>query len=97
MRTGHALLLGALYRYQGGISSAKHLSACVGVLFTLSQDGSSPEVQVRQTSIFSLIEFLFISVFFCKMSWTGSLYSEVPFCILRSKIFTSSHFTYCQV
>lgn len=63
MRTGHALLLGALYRYQGGISSAKHLSACVGVLFTLSQDGSSPEVQVRQTSIFSLIEFLFISVF----------------------------------
>ncbi|XP_017331866.1 HEAT repeat-containing protein 5A isoform X5 [Ictalurus punctatus] len=46
LRTGHALLLGALYRYQGGISSAKHLSACVGVLFTLSQDGSSPEVQM---------------------------------------------------
>ncbi|XP_047677260.1 HEAT repeat-containing protein 5A isoform X1 [Tachysurus fulvidraco] len=45
LRTGHALLLGALYRYQGAISSAKHLSACVGVLFTLSQDSSSPEVQ----------------------------------------------------
>ncbi|XP_058254714.1 HEAT repeat-containing protein 5A isoform X3 [Hemibagrus wyckioides] len=45
LRTGHALLLGALYRYQGAISSPKHLSACVGVLFTLSQDSSSPEVQ----------------------------------------------------
>ncbi|MCI4382874.1 hypothetical protein PGIGA_G00019750 [Pangasianodon gigas] len=46
LRTGHALSLGALYRYQGGISSAKHLSAYVGVLFTLSQDSSSPEVQM---------------------------------------------------
>ncbi|MCJ8737086.1 hypothetical protein PDJAM_G00019790 [Pangasius djambal] len=46
LRTGHALSLGALYRYQGGISSAKHLSAYVGVLFTLSQDSSLPEVQM---------------------------------------------------
>ncbi|KAM6973609.1 HEAT repeat-containing protein 5A [Aplochiton taeniatus] len=44
-RTGHALALGALYRYAGGISSAAHLSACVGILFTLSQDSTSPEVQ----------------------------------------------------
>uniref|UniRef100_A0A8C7DR91 HEAT repeat-containing protein 5A n=1 Tax=Oncorhynchus kisutch TaxID=8019 RepID=A0A8C7DR91_ONCKI len=44
-RTGHALALGSLYRYVGGISSPQHLSACVGILFTLSQDSTSPEVQ----------------------------------------------------
>lgn len=46
-RTGHALALGSLYRYVGGISSPQHLSACVGILFTLSQDSTSPEVQVQ--------------------------------------------------
>ncbi|XP_072545928.1 HEAT repeat-containing protein 5A isoform X2 [Salminus brasiliensis] len=45
-RTGHSLALGALYRYLGGISSPQHLTACVGVLFTLSQDNTSPEVQM---------------------------------------------------
>lgn len=45
LRNGHALLLGALCRYQGGIHSAKHLSASVELLFTLSQDSSSPELQ----------------------------------------------------
>uniref|UniRef100_A0A3Q3XDT8 HEAT repeat-containing protein 5A n=1 Tax=Mola mola TaxID=94237 RepID=A0A3Q3XDT8_MOLML len=44
-RSGYALALGALQRYTGGISSPQHLSTCVGVLFTLSQDSTSPEVQ----------------------------------------------------
>ena len=47
-RTGHALALGTVYRYAGGISSPQHLSACVGILFTLSQDSTSPEVQVQR-------------------------------------------------
>lgn len=46
-RTGHALALGAVYRYLSGISSPQYISACVGVLFTLSQDSTSPEVQVH--------------------------------------------------
>nr|XP_046223187.1 HEAT repeat-containing protein 5A-like [Oncorhynchus gorbuscha] len=46
-RTGHALVLGALYRYVEAISSPQHLSACVGILFTLSQDSISQEVQVQ--------------------------------------------------
>lgn len=46
-RSGYALALGALQRYTGGISSAQHLSTCLGVLFTLSQDNTSPEVQVH--------------------------------------------------
>lgn len=45
-RTGHSLALGSLYKYTGGISSTHHLTACVGILSTLSQDKSSPEVQV---------------------------------------------------
>lgn len=46
-RSGYALTLGALQRYTGGISSTQHLNNCVGVLFTLSQDSTSPEVQVN--------------------------------------------------
>ncbi|KAI4902189.1 hypothetical protein NFI96_029558 [Prochilodus magdalenae] len=53
-RTGHSLALGALYRYLGGISSPQHLSACVGVLFTLSQDNTSPEVQVGHRNPFGV-------------------------------------------
>lgn len=45
-RTGHALALCSVYRYLGGINSSQYLSACVGVLFTLSQDSTSPEVQM---------------------------------------------------
>lgn len=45
-RSGYALALGALYRYTGGMGSPQHLSTCLGVLFTLSQDSTSPEVQV---------------------------------------------------
>ncbi|XP_015463527.3 HEAT repeat-containing protein 5A isoform X2 [Astyanax mexicanus] len=54
-RTGHSLVLGALYRYLGGISSPQHLSACVGVLFTLSQDNTSPEVQMWSLHSLSLV------------------------------------------
>ncbi|XP_035264132.1 HEAT repeat-containing protein 5A isoform X8 [Anguilla anguilla] len=54
-RTGHALALGALYRYLGGISSPQHLGACVGVLFTLSQDSTSPEVQMWALHALSLV------------------------------------------
>ncbi|XP_062863467.1 HEAT repeat-containing protein 5A [Trichomycterus rosablanca] len=54
-RTGHALLLGTLYRYLGGISSPQHLGACVGILFTLSQDSTSPEVQMCALHALSMV------------------------------------------
>ncbi|XP_038585677.1 HEAT repeat-containing protein 5A isoform X2 [Micropterus salmoides] len=54
-RSGYALALGALYRYTGGISSAQHLSTCLGVLFTLSQDSTSPEVQTWSLHSLSLV------------------------------------------
>uniref|UniRef100_A0A3B4BPG2 HEAT repeat-containing protein 5A n=1 Tax=Pygocentrus nattereri TaxID=42514 RepID=A0A3B4BPG2_PYGNA len=54
-RTGHSLALGCLYRYMGGISSPQHLSACVGVLFTLSQDNTSPEVQMWSLHSLSMV------------------------------------------
>ncbi|XP_066529311.1 HEAT repeat-containing protein 5A isoform X2 [Hoplias malabaricus] len=54
-RTGHSLALGVLYRYLGGISSPQHLSACVGVLFTLSQDNTSPEVQMWSLHSLSMV------------------------------------------
>ncbi|KAK5857880.1 hypothetical protein PBY51_011093 [Eleginops maclovinus] len=54
-RSGYALALGALHRYTGGISSAQHLSTCLGVLFTLSQDSTSPEVQTWSLHSMSLV------------------------------------------
>ncbi|XP_052041834.1 HEAT repeat-containing protein 5A isoform X3 [Apodemus sylvaticus] len=43
-RTGHSLALGSLHRYLGGIGP-QHLSSCIGVLHTLCQDSTSPDVQ----------------------------------------------------
>ncbi|OXB66058.1 hypothetical protein ASZ78_001545 [Callipepla squamata] len=54
-RTGHSLALGCLYRYLGGISSTQHLNACVGILYTLSQDSTSPDVQVNLCSSYLLL------------------------------------------
>uniref|UniRef100_A0A3P9B6Q2 HEAT repeat-containing protein 5A n=1 Tax=Maylandia zebra TaxID=106582 RepID=A0A3P9B6Q2_9CICH len=54
-RSGYALALGVLYRYTGGISSPQHLSTCLGVLFTLSQDSTSPEVQTWSLYSLSLV------------------------------------------
>ncbi|NXX85392.1 HTR5A protein, partial [Urocolius indicus] len=54
-RTGHSLALGCLYRYLGGIGSTQHLSACVGILYTLSQDSTSPDVQAWALHSLSLI------------------------------------------
>ncbi|XP_067390454.1 HEAT repeat-containing protein 5A [Emydura macquarii macquarii] len=54
-RTGHSLALGSLYRYLGGISSTQHLNACVGILYTLSQDNTSPDVQTWALHSLSLI------------------------------------------
>ncbi|XP_066550138.1 HEAT repeat-containing protein 5A isoform X2 [Amia ocellicauda] len=54
-RTGHSLALGSLYRYLGGISSGQHLNACVGILYTLSQDSTSPEVQMWALHSLSLV------------------------------------------
>ncbi|KAL3969204.1 growth factor receptor-bound protein 10 [Sarotherodon galilaeus] len=54
-RSSYALALGALYRYTGGISSPQHLSTCLGVLFTLSQDSTSPEVQTWSLHSLSLV------------------------------------------
>uniref|UniRef100_A0A3Q1B3Z7 HEAT repeat-containing protein 5A n=1 Tax=Amphiprion ocellaris TaxID=80972 RepID=A0A3Q1B3Z7_AMPOC len=54
-RSGYALALGALQRYTGGISSPQHLSTCLRVLFTLSQDSTSPEVQTWSLHSLSLV------------------------------------------
>ncbi|XP_058847609.1 HEAT repeat-containing protein 5A-like isoform X1 [Acipenser ruthenus] len=54
-RTGHSLALGSLYRYLGGIGSSQHLSACVGILSALSQDNTSPEVQMWALHSLSLV------------------------------------------
>nr|XP_006116426.1 HEAT repeat-containing protein 5A isoform X2 [Pelodiscus sinensis] len=54
-RTGHSLALGSLYRYLGGIGSTQHLNACVGILYTLSQDHTSPDVQTWALHSLSLI------------------------------------------
>ncbi|XP_029140007.1 HEAT repeat-containing protein 5A, partial [Protobothrops mucrosquamatus] len=54
-RTGHSLALGSLYKYTGGISSTHHLTACVGILSTLSQDNTSPEVQTWALHSLSMI------------------------------------------
>uniref|UniRef100_A0A452QZ52 HEAT repeat containing 5A n=1 Tax=Ursus americanus TaxID=9643 RepID=A0A452QZ52_URSAM len=54
-RTGYSLALGSLHRYLGGISSSQHLNACVGILYTLSQDSTSPDVQTWALHSLSLI------------------------------------------
>ncbi|KAF4788409.1 hypothetical protein TURU_161140 [Turdus rufiventris] len=54
-RTGHSLALGCLYRYLGGIGSTQHLNACVGILYTLSQDSTSPDVQMNLCSSYLLL------------------------------------------
>ncbi|XP_076983119.1 HEAT repeat-containing protein 5A isoform X3 [Tamandua tetradactyla] len=54
-RTGHSLALGSLHRYLGGINSSQHLNSCVGILYTLSQDNTSPDVQTWALHSLSLI------------------------------------------
>ncbi|KAK7879212.1 hypothetical protein WMY93_034003, partial [Mugilogobius chulae] len=54
-RSGLSLALGALYRHQGPISSSQHLSSCVSVLFTLSQDTTCPQVQTWALHSLSLL------------------------------------------
>ncbi|XP_038637209.1 HEAT repeat-containing protein 5A isoform X2 [Scyliorhinus canicula] len=54
-RTGHSMALGSLYRYLGGIVSSQHLTACVSILYTLSQDSTSPEVQTWALHSLSLL------------------------------------------
>ena len=47
-KTGHSLVLGCLHRYVGGMGSGQHLQLSVSVLHQLTQDTSSPSVQVRR-------------------------------------------------
>ncbi|XP_011850163.1 PREDICTED: HEAT repeat-containing protein 5A [Mandrillus leucophaeus] len=54
-RTGHSLALGSLHRYLGGISSSQHLNSCIGILYTLAQDNTSPDVQTWALHSLSLI------------------------------------------
>ncbi|XP_043844188.1 HEAT repeat-containing protein 5A [Dromiciops gliroides] len=54
-RTGHSLALGCLHRYLGGVGSSQHLNACIGILYTLSQDGTSPDVRTWALHSLSLI------------------------------------------
>ncbi|KAL5274805.1 HEATR5B family protein [Megaselia abdita] len=54
-RTGHSLALGCLHRYVGGMGSSQHLNKSVSILLALSQDASSPVVQVWALYALSLI------------------------------------------
>ena len=54
-RTGHSLALGCLHRYVGGIGSGQHLKTSVSILLALAQDGTSPEVQVKNTIMTKLL------------------------------------------
>ena len=45
-RMGHSLVLGCLHRYVGGMGSGQHLQTSVSILRSLTQDTSSPTVQV---------------------------------------------------
>lgn len=45
-RMGHSLVLGCLHRYVGGMGSGQHLQTSVSILHSLTQDTSSPTVQV---------------------------------------------------
>ncbi|XP_059505188.1 HEAT repeat-containing protein 5A isoform X2 [Stegostoma tigrinum] len=54
-RTGHSMALGCLHRYLDGIVSSQHLNACVSILYTLSQDNTSPEVQTWALHSLSLL------------------------------------------
>ncbi|MBZ3869647.1 HEAT repeat-containing protein 5A [Sciurus carolinensis] len=54
-RTGHSLALGSLNRYLGGIGSSQHLNSYIGILYTLSQDSTSPDVQTWALHSLSLI------------------------------------------
>ncbi|XP_074249410.1 HEAT repeat-containing protein 5A isoform X5 [Saimiri boliviensis] len=54
-RTGYSLALASLHRYLGGISSSQHLNSCVGILYTLAQDSTSPDVQTWALHSLSLI------------------------------------------
>lgn len=77
-RTGHALALGTVYRYLSGISSPQYISACVGVLFTLSQDSTSPEVQVHMSPDHMTVYTLFINI--------GSLTRTLMVCFLIKRV-----------
>ena len=46
-RTGHALVLGCLHRYVGGMGSGHHLQSSVSILQTVAKDTTSPLVQVK--------------------------------------------------
>ncbi|KAM5235697.1 HEAT repeat-containing protein 5A [Ctenodactylus gundi] len=54
-RTGHSLALGSLHRYLGGVTSSQHLNSYIGILYTLSQDSTSPDVQTWALHSLSLI------------------------------------------
>ncbi|KAM8782703.1 HEAT repeat-containing protein 5A isoform 3-T3 [Rhynchonycteris naso] len=71
-RTGHSLALGSLHRYLGGISS-QHLNSCVGVLYTLSQDSTSPDVQTWALHALSLIIDSAASLYYMHVEPTLSL------------------------
>lgn len=52
IRTGHALALGCLHRYVGGMGSGHHLTNSVSILTALAKDASSSLVQVGRIYMF---------------------------------------------
>ena len=58
-RTGHSLVLGCLHRYVGGMGSGQHLQMSVSLLHQLSEEVTSPTVQVCVCGS-PLVSFVFI-------------------------------------
>uniref|UniRef100_T1KZX8 HEAT repeat-containing protein 5B n=1 Tax=Tetranychus urticae TaxID=32264 RepID=T1KZX8_TETUR len=54
-RTGHSLALGCLHRYMGSLGSNQHLNTSISILLALSQDSTSPIVQVWSLHALALI------------------------------------------
>lgn len=54
-RTGHSLALGCLHRCVGGMGSSQYLSKSLSILLALSQDATSPVVQLWALYSISLI------------------------------------------
>lgn len=82
-RTGHSLALGCLHRYVGSLGSSQHLNTSISILLALSQDTTSPLVQVWSLHALTLIVDsggpMFRTYFELTLSQTLKLLINVPF------------------
>ena len=65
VRTGHALALGCLHRYVGGMESGQHLRNSVSILIALAKDQSSSLVQVFHYFFTYVVPMIIFSPYYC--------------------------------